>query len=448
MKFRFKLGDFFLGLATGLAIIVSIVLWIFIMTNDQHFSHLNQQPAATTETNLHPRNKSLYDFYIPTNSYGFKNGRPYRLYDAKKNLPFEFSKNLQTGKITKVKRISGGQANYQALLNNPHFIQLTYPDQITFNLFIRSLHKKYPNLSFNRIFVTSSNHWLYLGNDRKDQLFRLSLEGINFNRLRRYAQHADYQTAVRFVRLKSGYSAFYMRSNKWRIYSYLTEHQTIPYFVGRLLGTSGVSSRTGKNGRTTYSLNYNVRLRGPAPGKRNQHDYLYLRYGRNSRNSKTKRLLSSVYYVHQIGLMEQNLRFFDAEGGNVIYTNYIEGVPVFLNDHDLQVQTSFAPELVKVAFNSLNFQIPVPFDGRTESLPSTSQIINNLEKHGLNEANIEQIIIAFKTEKDKSHHSLVNLVPTYYVKAYGQWKSAADWAKQNMSAYQKIDDNTNQRRGD
>ena len=31
MKFKFKFGEFFLGLATLLAIVLSIVLWIFIM---------------------------------------------------------------------------------------------------------------------------------------------------------------------------------------------------------------------------------------------------------------------------------------------------------------------------------------------------------------------------------------------------------------------------------
>ena len=42
MKFKFKFGDFFLGLATFVVIVLSIILWIFIMTSDQRFSRINQ----------------------------------------------------------------------------------------------------------------------------------------------------------------------------------------------------------------------------------------------------------------------------------------------------------------------------------------------------------------------------------------------------------------------
>lgn len=74
MKFRFKLGDFLLGLGTFIVIVLSIVLWIFIMTSDQRFSNIGQQNQENTTTKEQVRNrsvKSLYDLYIPTTSYGF-----------------------------------------------------------------------------------------------------------------------------------------------------------------------------------------------------------------------------------------------------------------------------------------------------------------------------------------------------------------------------------------
>ena len=79
----------------------------------------------------------------------------------------------------------------------------------------------------------------------------------------------------------------------------------------------------------------------PAP-KSGEHNYLYTHYEKNKIPSATSRLLDSVYYVHQLGLTEQDLRFFDADGSNVSYLNYIEGIPVFLNKHDLQVKTTFS----------------------------------------------------------------------------------------------------------
>lgn len=46
MKFKSKFTDWLLLLVTAGAIILSIVLWIFIMTNDQRFSQINQADRA------------------------------------------------------------------------------------------------------------------------------------------------------------------------------------------------------------------------------------------------------------------------------------------------------------------------------------------------------------------------------------------------------------------
>ena len=96
MKFKFKFGEFFLGLATLIVIVLSIVLWIFIMTSDQRFSNIGQQNQnnITKEQTRSHNFKSLYDLYIPTTSYGFANGNLCQLYDSKNNLTLEFTKEL------------------------------------------------------------------------------------------------------------------------------------------------------------------------------------------------------------------------------------------------------------------------------------------------------------------------------------------------------------------
>lgn len=156
---------------------------------------------------------------------------------------------------------------------------------------------------------------------------------------------------------------------------------------------------------------------------------------KNHLATTTDRLLDSVYYVHRLGLMEQDLRFFDAEDNSVKYINYVEGLPVFLNKHDVQVDTHFSNDAVTVAFNSTNLQIPIPFDGQTTTLEATEKVIERLKQHGLMQDNIENILIGAQVEDDKSHDNLVNLVPTYYVKAYGEWKSVNEWLKQDLSFY-------------
>ncbi|MDE6492692.1 MAG: hypothetical protein K2L37_06055, partial [Lactobacillus sp.] len=75
-------------------------------------------------------------------------------------------------------------------------------------------------------------------------------------------------------------------------------------------------------------------------------------------------------------------------------------------------------------------------------LESTYDLVNSLEKHGLHQRDIERIMVGFKVEKDSSHHSLVNLIPTYYIKAYGEWKSQAEWQKRNISIYKNMEDDS------
>lgn len=436
MKFKAKISDALLLLATAIVIIISIVLWIFIMTNDQRFSQLNQSNNSSNRQQVKTRNaKSLYDLYMPTNSFGFKNGKLYHLYDSKNNLSFEFSKDLQKLKIKKIILHSSKQADYKEFLNNSNYIQLTYPDQITFDLFSNISTKN--NHQFNRVFIPlDTNQMIFAGNDKNDHLYQLKIKNANFDRLRQFAKQAHYKTAVTLVRLKAGYVPFYNKREKWNVYSYLTNRQADSYFVARLLGTSGVSSKTSKKGSTTYSLNYYTRLRVPKNNE-NNNDYLYMHYEKNRYQTVTDRLLDSIYYVHRLGLTEQDLRFFDTNKSSIKYTNYVEGTPVFLNQHDVQINTNFTSDSITVAFNSTNLQIPIPFDGQTITLEPTSEIVQKLKNHGLKEDKIQEIVVGSKVEKDSTRDNLVNLVPTYYVKAYGEWKSVNEWLSLELHSYQE-----------
>lgn len=440
MKFKFKLSEVLLVTGTIAAIVLSIVLWIFIMTNDQRFSRLSQTNNAISRQQTRSKNtKSNYDLYIPTKAYGFMKGKPYSLYDSKNNLSFEFSNNLQQATVKRIVKMSGSAANYSVLINNPNFLQLSYPDKVTFNMFADFGNKK-DNREFNRFFITSSNKWIYVGNDQTSALYRVYLKNANFDRLRRYAKNASQKVPISFYKISTGYATFYTQPTKLKVYSYLTNRQSDAYFVSRLLGTSGVSSRTNKKGVTTYSLSYYTRLSVPTIRSDGPNNYVYTHYDKkdnpDAEVSLTNKLLNSIDYVHQLGLTEQDLRFFDVDDNGVSYTNYIEGMPVFLNQHDLQIVVgSSSDSATTVTFNSLNFQIPIPFDGRTTTLEATRKMLNDLENRGMRENEVQRIVVGYRVEKDNSYNNLVNLIPTYYLKAYGEWKSAEEWAKQDMNLY-------------
>ncbi|MDN6029336.1 MAG: YycH family regulatory protein [Lactobacillus sp.] len=429
MKFKKDYGDLLLHVATTAAILLSILLWIFIMTSDQRFNRINQPTAVKTSTRT---SRSLYDLYAPTSLYGFKDGRLRQLYDERHNLSLEFIHEFKTVKLSLPRVISTNSLAYQRRLNDPSLLQLAFPDQLTFTTFDKKLTMRSGYREFNRIFLSASNKVLYFGNDKTNIIYKMNISGVNFGKLRQYAANANSQVPIRFVRFKDGYSVYYQNAIREKVYSYLVTHQADSYFVSRLLGTASVSSKVNKDNQTTYSLNYYNRLRVPSR-QTNDRNYVYIHYQKNSVLSPTQVLRDSVYYVHRVGLNEQDIHFFDADGSNITYTNYIEGIPVFIDDRNVQLKTNFLTDSVRVQFNSTNFQIPIPFDGRTETLPPTQTVVETLMNRGISRDSIQKIIVGFILQNDNSHANLINLVPTYFVKVYGQWRTLASWKNWNMT---------------
>lgn len=438
MKFRFKLSNLLLHIATLSMIILSIVLWVFVMTNDQRFSHFIQQPKVEKGKLSQHNFKSLRDLYLPTNTYDYRDHKLYQIYDSKRNLPFEFSKECNNIKVDKADKLTSSRHSYRRLLNSPDYIQLTYSDHITTAVTFNLEQKVRANYAFNRIFLPEkSNAYLYLGNDHQQRLYRLNLKNADFSLFRKYTHHAHDKVPVSLIRLQAGYFPSYNQSFSKNVYSYLVDHSDNSYFVSRLLGTSGVSSKTNHHGRTTYTAGYNSRLQVPKDGRQNDHNFVYTNYEKAKRNTASSKLLDSVYYVHQLGLMEQDLHFFDADENSISYTNFIEGSPVFLNQHDLQIQIEFSGDVVTNRFNSTNLQIPIPVNREKRTVEATPQLLSALSKKGLNRQNIQAIVLGFKAVNDNKRENLLELVPTYYVKALGQWRSADEWQQADVASLLK-----------
>ena len=84
-------------------------------------------------------------------------------------------------------------------------------------------------------------------------------------------------------------------------------------------------------------------------------------------------------------------------------------------------------DLVSVGFNSMNLQIPIPYDGRKTTLPKTADLLKELDQIGIKESEIRKIVIGYKVVQDKKRDDLVTLVPTYYIKVAGEWNTLSGW---------------------
>ena len=428
-KFKFKFNDFLLHLATLTVILVSIGLWVTVMTSDQRFSRISNESSSQSSASLSTHYRNVQTFYAPGQTYVFQGGVRYQVHDAKRNLPLKFVQYLEKVKLGAIEKVSDDSADYKKLLDDQNYIMFAYPDQINFTVL---LGKKQANSSrqFNRVFlpVKSKIRYLYFGNDSGSRVYRIKIKSDSFQQLVKYVNSAQDKQEVSFLHLKKLYVPFYAKAVKVKEYSYLVSYQSSSYYASRLLGSSYRKS-VAKNGHTAYTAGYSKRLQIPKEGKSSDHQYLYENYLTGQERTATQRGLESAAYVKQLGLAEQDLRFFESSGKMVSYINYIEGYPIFANDTLAQTQVTMGTESVSVAFSSMNLQIPIPYDGHVKTLPKTATLLKELDSIGIKESKIEKIAIGYHIQADKQRSDLITLVPTYFIKVDGSWNSLAGWKK-------------------
>lgn len=428
-KFKFKFNDFLLHLTTLTVILISIGLWVTVMTSDQRFSRISNESSSQSSASLSTHYRNVQSFYAPGQTYVFQNGVRYQVHDAKRNLPLKFVQYLEKVKLGTIEKMSTTASDYEKLLADQNYIMFAYPDQINFTVL---LGKKQINssLQFNRVFVPvkRKTRYLYFGNDSGSRVYRLKIKSGSFQQLAKYVKSAQDKQEVSFLHLKKLYVPFYSKAVKVKEYSYLISYQSSSYYASRLLGSS-YRKTVAKNGHTVYTAGYSKRLQVPKEGKSSDHQYLYQSYLTSQQRPATQRMLESAAYVKQLGLAEQDLRFFESSGKTVSYINYIEGYPIFANDTLAQTKVTIGTESVSVAFSSINLQIPIPYDGHVKTLPKTATLLKEMNSIGIKESKIEKIAIGYHIQADKKRSDLITLVPTYFIKVGGSWNSLAGWKK-------------------
>lgn len=438
MRYSKRLGSILLNVALWLAVIVSIVLADYVWTSDSRFAHIQTQsenPSISRRVNKTSRN-----LFMPTGVYHRRNGQLYAVNDERNNLPLEFSKELRKTTVNSPLLFSQDQKNYHRFLRRDGFLQLTYNDQVTFAM-LDSRFKHHKASEFNRIFIPfAKSKYIWAGNDKNYRLYRLAVKPDSFKRLLKVASLGDSE-AVRLNRMQGREVPFYTKPVTIKVYSYLVNHQADSYFAAQLLGTAGVSRRNSRNGKQVYALNGGIYQRLTTKPGSNQYDYFNY-YGGRSLRGNNGRLTTSSYYVEKIGLLDQDLRFFEADGQQLSYQNYVESYPVFVTSDDQpQAELHFRKSGMALSFNSTDLQIPIPYEGKTVTLPATTTVYSRLEQSGLRASQLENFLIGFTLKKDSSHDKLVNLQPTYFVKIAGRWHRANDWISSQRGGHNGLQTN-------
>lgn len=426
MKFNRTFTATIMGIALAALVALSIVLSIFIWTNDERFTQLN--PNSDTYPTYHRSVKGMHNLFMPTHVFAYRNGRFYQVNDTKSNLPLEFTKEYGKNLSGSPTLESTTKSAYQKMMRKTSCVQLTFPDQISLGM-LDSDFRRNRTREFNRLFI--DQHRIYAGNDRNYALYRLPETKQHFKKLRHLIKRAKQITPVHFRRLNHYYLLMHQRSQSLHVYSYLINQQPDSYFSSRLLGTSSVA-RHSHNGTTSYNLNGGVYQRLSVTQA--THNYHYFNYYEGRKLKQTYRQLTeSVYFVNQVGLMNQDLRFFEKDGNRVCYQNFIEGVPVFVrNRYEAQIAVDYRSRGLNVYFNSTDLQIPIPVAGQRQTLPATETVLDRLQSAGINLRHLQGLTIGYTINQDNSHEKLVNLVPAYYAKINHHWQPVSDLLAQRQ----------------
>jgi regulatory protein YycH of two-component signal transduction system YycFG len=426
MRFNRTFTATIMGIALAALVVLSIVLSIFIWTNDERFTQLN--PNSDSYPTYHRSVKGMHNLFMPTHVFAYRSGRLYQVNDTKSNLPLEFTKEYGKNVSGSPTLESTTKAAYQKMMHKTSCVQLTFPDQISLGM-LDSDFRRNRTREFNRLFI--DKHRIYAGNDRNYALYSLPETKQHFKKLRRLIKHAKKITPVHFRRLNHYYLLMHQRNHTLHVYSYLINRQSDSYFSSRLLGTSSVA-RHSHNGTTSYNLNGGVYQRLSVTQA--THNYHYFNYYEGRKLKQTYRQLTeSVYFVNQVGLMNQDLRFFEKDGNRVCYQNFIEGVPVFVqNRYEAQIAVDYRSRGLNVYFNSTDLQIPIPVAGQTQTLPATQTVLDRLQSAGINLRHLQGLTIGYTITQDNSHEKLVNLVPAYYAKINHHWQRVSDLLAQRQ----------------
>lgn len=426
MKFKRTLTATIMGVALAALVVLSIILSVFIWTNDERFTQLS--PHSDTYLSYHRNVRGMHNLFMPTHVFVYRAGRMYQVNDTKNNLPLEFSKEYGKNASGSPILVSTTKAAYEKMMHKQTCIQLTFPDQISFGLLDGDFHHN-RNREFNRLFIDERR--IYAGNDRNYALYQLPATKQHFKKLRHLTHRAKQVTPVHFRRVNDYYLLMHQRSHSLHVYSYLVNQQPDSYFSSRLLGTSSVA-RHSHNGTTSYNLNNGVYQRLSVTQA--NHNYHYFNYYEGRKLKQTYRQLTeSVYFVNQVGLMNQDLRFFEKNGNHVCYQNFIEGVPVFVsNRYEAQIAVDYRSRGLNVYFNSTDLQIPIPVAGQTQTLPATQTVLDRLQGAGINLRQLQGLTIGYTINQDNSHEKLVNLVPAYYAKVNYHWEPVSELLAQRQ----------------
>ncbi|ETO41060.1 YycH protein [Fructilactobacillus florum 8D] len=418
-----KLRHYFLPGMVGIAVIISIILSVSLLTNPARFSSRSHQNRTTDMHNDNNTHNEL-DLYAPTQLIETTStGQQNLVTSPTTNLIGEVLRQLRQEHFSAVKQIStNNQKQYQAILHKPNTMSLNYTNPISTDKVAKLL--RYQDLNglgqVSRLVVPIDEpHELYLLADENQTVYRVSLATKQATNFKKFLQHGVTKNRVEVKFMNRKPWLFFPNPVIMNDYAFMLQEQSQSSYLNRVIGNATNANVKHRQGKTTYS----------SPDQELTFDHndnvTYNNYRPTKRIVRQEDALNAAYQnAIQLGIPLDNTKFdsYVAKDHTVVYRLFIEGFPLFSDDQlGTYTYRYINQNSEQYQFSLRDFQIPIPTDDSKTTLPNTSDVLATLQQRGLSHQQLQGMTLGYQVVTSKADSLVVTLQPTWFVKYDNQW---------------------------
>jgi regulatory protein YycH of two-component signal transduction system YycFG len=410
--------------------IASIVLSWVIWTNPARYERAKQVSSEKVQSNQVSRDKS--DVILPTRIvYTNSDQKQELINNSKKSLPKALVKEISGWKMASVTRVSrGNKERFLDYAMMSRSLMLKYPSNITGKIFNSIYNQKLnTNAEISQIVVNlDKKNEFFLLNDKTYDVYQAKVSAQSLKNLRKLAKSADQQYAVKEMIMNHNLINEYKNSVKVPYYSFLVNKESSSVFTANLLTNTdadSIDTKKVKGGTEYVSSDTTKRLLIKNDGFVTFND---TSKAGDTNESLKKNIEQSFYQMKQLGVQVDNMRYFNFHDNDreVEFRDFVAGFPIFNSDGLDTIKVSRQSKQTTTSFSIYNLDVPVPTSKSDKELPSTQDMLDELEYSGINTDKIEDIDIGYERPSTSKTNSTVELEPTWFIKYHGDWTSYRD----------------------
>ena len=431
-------SSFILRLALILTVLLSLFLTWKIWTGNAQY----QQATKSTDTEQ-VTNSTLteQELYLPTKIIVCdSNGKSWQVYNTHDNLPENLHNCAETWTISNIHKISNlSSEEYLNKLTMPNSLTMNYETNINSYMFNRIIpfakHVK-RNFKFNRIqlLLNKKSKQINFFNDQTHAMYTAELQKYHPQPVIMLLKRVDIKLPIIQKWHDNNLWTEYPNGIQLAPYAYLVTQQMQTQYIASLFNSKNPNDVDAheNDGNTIYSLGTSKRL----TLSHNNGLLIFNKFNIGDVSGLQDLLVNGEQSIKPIANPLTNLRYFAVNESHktIDYRCFVEGFPIFATAHRSLIQVNFANNNEQLVFNNNILQVPLPTQNKMVNLPSTMQVLNELQQVGINNKQIQNIILGYQWQTASSSNQVVNLQPTYYVQIDNGWQAYQTLIERQMTS--------------